>query len=115
MKRLSAKIALAVLIIIALGIVYFATPIRSAIAKAAADRYLQSHYAQYELPPAEIVGVGYTEYYRFFKWVNGYSAQSYSSDHIAVIELNGWLPFLVADSHLFKVQDGENILIDPES
>lgn len=113
MKRKGLKIALAVLIVIALCVVYFATPIRTAIAKATADSYLQRHYAQYELPPVEIVGVGYTEYYSILKWVNGYSAQSYNSEYLAAIELNGWLPFLVEDAYLWNTQDGKNILIDP--
>ena len=100
------------LLAIMLCIAYFTTPIRPAIANITANRYIQNHYQQYNLPPSEILSVGYSSYYRF-TWVTSYGAQSMNDDYFASVTLNGWFPFIVQQSTLWENQNGEDVQIQP--
>lgn len=112
MKKKWYKIALPVMLVILLVIVYFAAPVRPAIAAWAANNYIESHYEQYDFPSAEIVTYSHHEYY-FLEWLADYGAQSLTETHIVYVELNGWFPFVVQRSVLWETHDGESVQIDP--
>ena len=105
MKKTRFKIAVLALVVMLLCIGYFVAPVRPAIAAWAANQYIQRHYQQYDLPPADIVAIGYRDFY-CFRWITEYGAQSLGSNgYSAFVACNGWLPFIVQESFLWEGQD----------
>lgn len=105
------KITIALLFVVLLCFCYFATPVRTVIAAQTANRYIQSHYEQYDFPPAEILSSDYHNCY-WFEWITDYGAQSINNPYAIWVELNGWFPFVVQSSILWETKGGETFQID---
>ncbi len=101
------------LVAVFLCVVYFATPIRPAIARAVGNRYIQERYPEYDFPPAESVSVGRQSYY-WLEWTTDYSVASREDSYQAVVKLYGWLPFWVEESSLWEIQ-GEKLVLLQEN
>lgn len=113
-KRAAVLLTLAFLLLLA-G-VYFLAPVRPAIARAAANRHIQERYGAYELPPVEeslsvglsgrrVLGV-------MVEWVAEYGASAENGQYLAVVNVNGWLPFLVEGSRLYEMLGNDVALLE---
>ena len=109
-KKVWIQISALVLLVILLCVIYLATPIRPLLAERAANKYIQSHYDQYSLPPAQILATSHTDR-GHFTWITQYGAQSYTDDHLIAVQLNGWLPWIVDDCIFWEKQDGQLVQV----
>ncbi len=115
MKR-RAAVLLTLAVFLLLAGVYFLAPVRPALARAMANRHIQERYGACEFPPVEenlsvelrgqrVLGV-------MVEWVAEYGASAEKGQYLVVVNVNGWLPFLVEKSRLYQVSGNELVLLE---
>ena len=94
--------------------VYFIAPVRPAIARWTADRHIGEQYPEYQFPGAESVSVG-REGSRalgwMVEWTSDYTAGAQQGASVVTVTVNGWLPFWVVESRVYKVQGNDLTLL----
>ena len=112
-KRAAVLLALAFLLLAGM---YFLAPVRPALARVTANRHIQERYGAYEFPPVEenlsvelpgrrVLGV-------MVEGVAEYGAAAETGQYLAVVNVNGWLPFLVEESRLYETSGNEAALVE---
>ena len=95
--------------------VYFIAPVRPAIACWTADRHIGEQYPEYQFPGAESVSVG-REGSRalgwMVEWTSDYTAGAQQGASVVTVTVNGWLPFWVEESRVYKVQGNDLTLLE---
>lgn len=95
--------------------VYFIAPVRPAIARWTADRHIGEQYPEYQFPGAESVSVG-QEGSRALEWMvewtSDYTAGAQQGASVVTVTVNGWLPFWVEESRVYKVQGNDLTLLE---
>lgn len=79
---------------------------RPALARVTANRHIQERYGAYEFPPVEeslsVELRGRRALGVMVEWVAEYGAPAENGQYLAVVNVNGWLPFLVEESRLYE-------------
>lgn len=111
-KKILFGVALFFVILLA---VYFIAPVRPAIARWTADRHIGEQYPEYQFPRAESVSVG-REGSRalgwMVEWTSDYTAGAQQGASVVTVTVNGWLPFWVEESRVYKVQGNDLTLLE---
>ena len=111
-KKILFGVALFFVILLA---VYLIAPVRPAIARWTADRHIGEQYPEYQFPGAESVSVG-REGSRalgwMVEWTSDYTAGAQQGASVVTVTVNGWLPFWVEESRVYKVQGNDLTLLE---